>query len=203
MPILSNVGGPRGEHVASVVRALRESRGMSKTELGRRLAELGRPMSLDVITKLERGRRTIDVDDLVALAVALEVTPNRLLLPGTARVDAQVPITDEVTLRERAAWDWAQGRRPAIYDAELDGMGAATDRLRQWFDGNALPRELKLGQESAPVVAVRELAERLALYLAKPDDDRRRDSVISGRNAVHALIDDALKHPRVEGSRHG
>jgi hypothetical protein len=49
-------------------------------------------MSAYSISKIETTDRRIDVDDLVALAVALDTTPNRLLLPGA------VSGTDDVEL---------------------------------------------------------------------------------------------------------
>lgn len=72
---------------------------MSKAELSRRLAEHGRPMSHDVITKIEACRRPVDTDDLMALALALDVPPNRLLLP-----DPDTPAREAIQL---TAEQWA------------------------------------------------------------------------------------------------
>lgn len=66
---------------------------MTKTELSRRLGELPqpRPMSLDVITKLEAGTRAADVDDLDALAGVFGVRPGSLLV-----ADGEASVNDEI-----------------------------------------------------------------------------------------------------------
>jgi transcriptional regulator with XRE-family HTH domain len=65
--------------VAANVRHLREALGMSQTELARR-ATLG--ASDMAIWSIETRKRRIRVDELCALAAALETTPERLLAPG-------------------------------------------------------------------------------------------------------------------------
>lgn len=102
--------GPTGQRVAENVAALREDRGYTKTELGRLLAELGRPMTLDVLTKLEGTQRRVDVDDLIALALALRVTPNRLLLSDQVG-DTEVQLTSVRAASGHDAWAWACGEK--------------------------------------------------------------------------------------------
>ncbi|MFI1678799.1 helix-turn-helix domain-containing protein [Streptomyces sp. NPDC020607] len=90
--------GSVGQRVAREVARLRGR--TSVRELSARLAKLGRPILPSGITKLEQGQRRVDVDDLVALAVALQVTPTRLLM-GPPPTDGTVhdPAHDE-------AWEW-------------------------------------------------------------------------------------------------
>src|SRR5580658_5121566 len=73
--------GPSSQHVAANVRRLRRERKLSTVALSQRLAEIGHPIASTGITKIELGDRRVDVDDLVALATALDTTPSRLLLP--------------------------------------------------------------------------------------------------------------------------
>lgn len=101
--------GPTGQRVAANVVALRERRRITKAELGRRLKALGRPMSLDVLTKLEKGTRRVDSDDLVALALVLDVSPLRLLLPDSAEEDQYEPLTDAFDVSRKSAWKWGRG----------------------------------------------------------------------------------------------
>lgn len=84
MPVKSNPEGPAGKHFVELVRSRRESLGMTKTGLSRRLAEFGRAMSIDVITKIEQGIRPVDVDDLVALVTALDMPRDFEVLTGAA-----------------------------------------------------------------------------------------------------------------------
>jgi transcriptional regulator with XRE-family HTH domain len=101
------------------MRNLKELRGrMPVRELSRHLAELGRPILASGITKIEQGTRRIDVDDLVALALTLGVSPNRLLLDPDAD-DAELLLTDASTWTRRQSWDWATGASP-LPDADRD-----------------------------------------------------------------------------------
>lgn len=78
------------------------------------VTNLGRPMTLDVVTKLEAGQRRVDTDDLMALSLALGCAPNRLLLPGQAEHGTKVPLTPLVTLPSAwRAWSWACGETPS------------------------------------------------------------------------------------------
>jgi transcriptional regulator with XRE-family HTH domain len=74
--------GPVGQAVAENVKAYRSRRRMSLRELSAKLKEQGRPILPSGITKIEHGERRVDADDLVALAIAFNVSPARLLLPG-------------------------------------------------------------------------------------------------------------------------
>ncbi|WP_234042549.1 helix-turn-helix domain-containing protein [Streptomyces marianii] len=71
--------GEAGGRVASQVTALRQRRGWDQRALAQRVTDAGRPMSPSVLGKVETAARRVDVDDLVALAAALEVSPAVLL----------------------------------------------------------------------------------------------------------------------------
>jgi transcriptional regulator with XRE-family HTH domain len=78
--------GESGGRVAAAITALRHQRGWDQAYLAQRVTGKGRPMSTSVLGKVEAGARRVDVDDLVAIAEALEVAPSRLL-PGGADED--------------------------------------------------------------------------------------------------------------------
>lgn len=65
--------------VAANVRRLRHDQGMTLSDLSAALSALGRPMAVTTLSKVELGQRGIDVDDLVALAEALNVSVSTLL----------------------------------------------------------------------------------------------------------------------------
>lgn len=99
-------------------------------ELSARLKSLGRPILPSGITKIEQGQRRVDCDDLVALAVALKVTPNRLLFgPPPPDVDGYgtnpedlyehtsdgmffMRLADDLALEVGDVWSWAVGEDP-------------------------------------------------------------------------------------------
>lgn len=101
--------GPTGSRVAENVAALRKDRGLTLGELSGFMKRLGRPILPSGLSKIEQGWRRVDADDLVALAVALDVTPNRLLLPATASPDDAMDLTEEVCGNEEQFWAWATG----------------------------------------------------------------------------------------------
>jgi transcriptional regulator with XRE-family HTH domain len=108
--------GPTGERVRQNVRRLRLQQGLNYAKLSAKLAELGRPIPVLGLSRLEHGDRRADADDLAALAVALDVTPNTLLLPEV-EIPFQRDLRYEVTsagtqARASEIWAWALGERP-------------------------------------------------------------------------------------------
>lgn len=90
---------------------------MSLRALSEALQKAGRGLSADAINKIENGAsaeakqiRRVDIDDLMALAVVLGVSPVTLLLPADARGTAEITGVGEVDAR--AAWHWAWCNEP-------------------------------------------------------------------------------------------
>lgn len=104
--------GPAGERVAENVKRLRGR--TAYRELSAELERFGRPILPSGLLKLERGQRRVDVDDLIALALALDVSPVTLLMPAG---EQPVQIAPEVRVGwERVGWEqawrWACGEAP-------------------------------------------------------------------------------------------
>ena len=107
--------GPTAQRVAASIRHFRRERdkGLTQAELSRRVTEAGQPIPESGIAKTEAGTRHVDVDDLVALALVLGVTPNTLLLPEPGYLGTDVtPLTPAVSDTAEHLWQWAQGERP-------------------------------------------------------------------------------------------
>ena len=77
--------GPTGIDLTHNVRRRRDKLGLSYNELSRRLAEIGRDIPPLGLRRIEAGTRRVDVDDLMALAVVLGVSPVTLLAPTSSR----------------------------------------------------------------------------------------------------------------------
>ena len=106
--------GPVGQRAAA---NLAFFRGRTKQQdLARRMEEIGRPMTASAISKAEKLDRRIDVDDLMALAIALDIAPNQLLLPPDASGEP-VQLTPAVTVTRDRAWRWAAGEW-TLFDEE-------------------------------------------------------------------------------------
>lgn len=90
---------------------------MTLNEVANRLAALGHPLPISALSKIETAQRRLDVDDLVALSLAMDVPPNRLLFPGEGvRPDEEIQLTpnaDEGQRTARDLWLWASGDIPA------------------------------------------------------------------------------------------
>jgi transcriptional regulator with XRE-family HTH domain len=102
------------------VRQLRTARGLSYAGLSAKLSELDRPIAVLGLRRIENGKRRVDADDLVALALALNVTPPALLLPrSVAAGDEQVALTPAAACAAEDAWLWAGGQWQ-LRDHDLD-----------------------------------------------------------------------------------
>ena len=152
-PRKSRPQGPTGRQVAVNVRRLRQRSGLTRKELA---AKTGGLLSVDAVQKIENGAadpsegrvvRQVNSDELTALAVALGVTPNALLLPPTVKGEAEV--TGVGRLSARDAWRWARGRNRLPLEmkfritADDDEDDDAWDRVEQ-------AKDLAFRQENAP-----------------------------------------------------
>jgi hypothetical protein len=98
--------GPVGERVARNITAF--ARGTSLRELSAALGEIGRPILPSGIIKAEKGERRVDAADLVAFALVLGVTPNRLILSADHNSEP-VALAPGVETTANGAWRWACG----------------------------------------------------------------------------------------------
>jgi 8-oxo-dGTP pyrophosphatase MutT (NUDIX family)/transcriptional regulator with XRE-family HTH domain len=104
--------GPIGAYLIKNLEQLRKARRLSYQELSARLQEIGRPIPALGLSRIEKGTRRVDADDLVGLALALGVNPSALLLPRDVPPDGAVALTDDYQASGADAWAWADGRRP-------------------------------------------------------------------------------------------
>jgi len=122
--------------VAENVRVLRRQEGLELAALSARLEGLGQPISVSGLSKLELGTRGVDVDDLVALAVALDVSPSRLLMSPTASRDKPVKLTPNTEASEEAAWNWMAGDRSLRWPEVVATGEWDLKPLIRWIDEN-------------------------------------------------------------------
>jgi 8-oxo-dGTP pyrophosphatase MutT (NUDIX family)/transcriptional regulator with XRE-family HTH domain len=115
--------GPIGGYVIENLKQLRDARRLSYRELSDRLEALGRPIPTLGLSRIEKGNRRVDADDLVALALALGVNPTALLLPRTGANTDEIELTADQRASALDAWDWADGRRP-LPPADPDARSA-------------------------------------------------------------------------------
>ena len=103
--------GPIGAYLIKNLEQLRKARRLSYQDLAARLQAIGRPIPALGLSRIEKGTRRVDADDLVGLALALGVNPSALLLPRDVPPDGAVSLTDDYQASGTDAWAWADGRR--------------------------------------------------------------------------------------------
>lgn len=108
--------GPTGETVRENVARLRKGAELSYAELSRELGRRGHPIPPLGLRRIESGERRVDVDDLTALAFALDVNPHALLLPHLRGDDVRREVTgqDFPAMPTDEIWRWAEGDRPFL-----------------------------------------------------------------------------------------
>ncbi|WP_418003361.1 XRE family transcriptional regulator [Mycobacterium sp. PDNC021] len=117
-PQKKNPLGPTGTTVADNIKRLRGD--MQYVKLAARLEELGRPIPTLGLRKIESYERRVDADDLVALAVALDVSPITLLAPHTENRQDEVAITGRNhPVSAIALWHWLLTELPLPGDKRI------------------------------------------------------------------------------------
>ncbi|WP_062984610.1 helix-turn-helix domain-containing protein [Nocardia anaemiae] len=103
--------GRTGETLKANVKRIRKQQGLTLQDISNRLERTDRPMSYNTVSEVELGARRVDADDLVALALVLNVTPNALLLPPIEDSTRMVQITCAGWQTAANVWEWARGEK--------------------------------------------------------------------------------------------
>ena len=104
--------------------------------LAKKLGDVGRRLGHSAVDQIEKGARRVDVDDLMALAEALNVSPITLLMPQTTKGGEPVKAGDELVQAtccplERAEEPWDRLRALHLGSGVED-----TVDYRHFFDSN-------------------------------------------------------------------
>lgn len=115
-----------GKTVAANVKRLREEQRLKFTDLAAILEGIGKPIPTLGLRHIEAEKRRVDTDDLVALAVALGVSPVTLLIPDSPEVESMVEMTGrEESISAFDLWNWLTVAQPLRGDEDV---------LRFWRD---------------------------------------------------------------------
>ncbi|MFG2109479.1 helix-turn-helix domain-containing protein [Micromonospora chersina] len=201
--------GPTGDRVKDNITHFRTVRGLSYKELSDRLASIDRSIPVLGLSRVERGERRVDADDLVALAVALNVSPARLLLSGGDDESAEIPLTSAVKVPAGVAWPWVRGEAPIAAVAVASGHPDMTlGEMIDDFERHSLPgfERRFLHRDHTAVRGAKDVLERVWMVLDQREELRRdgytdadraklRGSAASLRRALKRLtaeIDDLI-----------
>lgn len=160
--------GPVGDQLADNVADLRRQRRMTTTQLAQAVSDLGVPMTASTVTKIETQGRRVFVDELVALAIALNVSPVTLMLPGRNPRNP-VGVTPTKSMPWRRAWRWMHASAPLPDSEEEDEFGEFVNwlALNRPYMGEAEFRRTFLG----PATGAQEDADRFMSTTEEDDDD--------------------------------
>src|SRR5271157_3715928 len=99
--------GATANTVSANVQRLRNERNLTLRGLSRLLGKAGRPLTHSAVDQIEKGARRVDVDDLMALAAAFDVSPATLLMPPDATQEEQVEATGlSQKVMAQTLWGW-------------------------------------------------------------------------------------------------
>ncbi|KAA1426473.1 helix-turn-helix domain-containing protein [Nocardioides antri] len=110
----ANDGATPEEVFAARVRSERERQGLSQARVADRMRLVGVDIDATAITRIERGERRVRLNEAVALAQALQLELQELVMPDAGSLEEQLKRAVEVAQRaEVAATYWGEEARLA------------------------------------------------------------------------------------------
>lgn len=162
------------QRIGKAVERERKSAGMTAVQLSARCEELGLPIHRTTLSKIESGRSSFDVGELVVLAKALGVPPLELLYPGLP--DAKV---EGVPGQVERAWQVAQWFSGEASKDTLVGMVRRRDALQAEI--NRYKTASRRSSEPGTAVKYEAEIERLEQQLVEVEETIRSDGgVVDG-----------------------
>ncbi|WP_440902526.1 helix-turn-helix domain-containing protein, partial [Actinosynnema sp.] len=109
------------------IKRIRVEADLSLRELAERLQENGHPIAHSGLSKIENRTRRVDADDLIAIAIALGVSPISLFLPRAVDPREDVQISGWGGEPAMSAWLWITGAGP------LGGVEISAPETKPWW----------------------------------------------------------------------
>jgi transcriptional regulator with XRE-family HTH domain len=182
--------GAVAERVRDNIKRIRQDRRLTGGQLAELLGALGRPMQPTAINKIETGARRVDVDDVVAISLALNTTPNRLLLNDPADHQAELEVAPHVGAAAFQAWAWANGQQVLLPSGRILGWGDATfGEVQRDFLRHAQPPAQHPAQEAAD-----DLRGRVGAFLSWVEEytDEKQRAVEAGEHQPAIPLDQLI-----------
>lgn len=126
-------------------------------------------MSYTTLSQIENGARRVDVDDLMILSVALNVSPIVLLTDRTASSSETVTATGLGDLEVRDLWDWLRAERFPIATRLAASPPADPDVDLGWILGR--PNWVNGIADQAQIDEIRNLSRQLQRIVRRFDGD--------------------------------
>src|SRR5262249_44073078 len=113
------------------LRAVRGRKDWSQEQLADEMTSAGLKMDRTTITKIENGARNVSIDEALAFAAVLGVSPAALLAPRDTTMLDLTPTRGWSSVTPDVAWDWFAGRSPVAPAYQYD----ASERFETIFHG--------------------------------------------------------------------
>jgi transcriptional regulator with XRE-family HTH domain len=165
--------GLTGETVRANINRLRREKKMTLRDLSDHMTQVVRPMAHNTISEIERGARRVDVDDLMALAAALGVSPIALLMPPTAYPDKTANTTVGAVTAHRL-WQWLTAETPLTGDTPSEVFGFIVRSVPPWLLGTEIDL-IESGVTPERTYAVRRREQLRELGTIREEIDRGDD----------------------------
>jgi transcriptional regulator with XRE-family HTH domain len=174
------------------MRKLRTERGWSAQRLSEEMSKVGVPWDRSIVANLEYGRRrTVSVEELLALAYVLAVPPPLLFLDLESGAD--VEIVAGVALHPWLVWEWATGERPPL--VRVPEGGTLITRVEEFARSKTVIHLYRWQGRAAIAVHDADSAVRSAEYVG--DADQLRAARAAQVDALHELakvLDQMIEH---------
>ncbi len=191
--------------VAIRVKDLRKTRKWTQQDLANAMSARGYPTDRSTIVRLEKRNRGISVDDLVALAAALNVSPGWLLLPAAAG-EGDLPIVGNVKVPAWAAWQWVDGQNPLPTVSEDEGYNTPAEEL-DFQQGR--PPDMRQREQHTATKAAKNAYHRVQRVLHHAEGPKRKGdlgletTLKLARQAVARLTDELDEIEQTAGEPRG
>jgi transcriptional regulator with XRE-family HTH domain len=171
------------------VRTVRNARGLTQTQLGRRAEAFGFRADQTTIARIESGARGVGLNEAAALSLALGISLVDIIAgaPVTVR-PAEEPENYEAAARERELEDQARALRNAMahMTATLTQANALVDAARGQ-DPETIRRTLEHFAEVDPIIAAalnepQEMDEGRPTHNKRPKTTKQSKKEGTGRN---------------------
>lgn len=179
------------------LRRIRERHGISVRDLSGRLEELGVTMDPSAITRIEKGRRGVSLDDALALAAGLNVAPLQLLVP--LGEEATMAVVPEIEIHPDLARRWIAG------DSPLTNSDRYSLRREEWYERSAVLRLFDAVTAAQHEVSAAQIKLQRAEYVGDEEEaSAARDRFAEALNKLvkrqWAMISSGFKPPAIPPS---
>lgn len=139
------------------VRLSRIHRGLTQAQLAERLKEMGSTLDAADIAKIETGRRSAFLDEVIEVAAALGVCPTYLFLPREQ--DGYTLIAENLVAKAEDAREWIAGFGPLVDEDRDFYFDEQPERLKE-LGRQAVLEELGQERERRKAQAARRKESR-------------------------------------------